>query len=110
MLTPSLVWAYWMRGSVIGAASNHEQSLRVGDALQLVLAALLERHARRRASQTPDSVRHQHLARSGGACDTRRDVHRAAVDVVPLADDVAGVDAEVQLQPQRLAGGIASQG
>src|SRR3989337_1922053 len=58
MFTPSLVLAYWTCGSAIGPLSHRVQALRVGDALQHVLAAVVERHPRRRAGETPPGVRH----------------------------------------------------
>src|SRR3990170_5690403 len=98
MLTPSLVLAYWTCGSAIGPPSHREQPLRVGDALKGLLAAVVERHARRGAGKRAHRVRHQHLARRGRARDPGSDIDRPAVDVVPLADDVTGVDAQVQRQ------------
>src|SRR3990170_4715699 len=109
MLTPSLVFAYRMRGSAIGTSSHREQPLWLSDALQLVLAPVLEADTRRRAGKTPHRVRHEHLARGGCARYSGGDVNRAAVDVVALADHVTGVDAEVELKADRFAGGVAAQ-
>src|SRR3990170_319745 len=109
MLTPSLVLAYWMRGSAIGSTSHREQPLRVGDALKGLLASVVEGHSSRRPRQSTHRVRHEHLARRGGARDPCSDVHRAAVDVVAFADHVAGVNAEVELQAERFACGVAAQ-
>ena len=36
--------------------------------------------------------------------------YSTAVDVVPLPDDVTGLDTEVQSQPQGFAGGTAAEG
>src|SRR3990170_3364354 len=96
--------------SATGALLHGPQSHRLRHTLERVLAAILERHARRRARQTPHGVRHQHLARRRGARYPRRDVDGSAVDVVPLADDVAGVDAEMQLQADGVAGATTAQG
>src|SRR3990172_129329 len=101
MLTPSFVLAYWMRGSAIGSTSHREQPLRVGDALKGLLAPVVEGHSSRRPRQSTHGVRYQHLARRRERRDAGGDVDGAAVDVVPLSDDVSGVDAEMQAQPQR---------
>src|SRR3990172_7570353 len=99
MFTPSLVLAYWTCGSAIGPTSHREQALRLFDALQPVLSPVVERHPRRRAGETPHGVRHEHLTRRGRRGYPGGYVYGAAVDVVPLSDDVAGVDTEGQLQP-----------
>ena len=63
----------------------------------------------RSSNRTPAEVlathclRKQDLARFGGHADPRRDVDRASVDVVAVADHIAGVEAEVQIQFHRLA-------
>src|SRR3990172_3667863 len=68
------------------ASFEREQPLWLFDALQRVLAAVVERHTGRGACESAYGVRYQPLARRGGARDPRRDVDSAAVDVVPLAD------------------------
>ena len=110
MLTPSAVWAYWMRGSTSRLLCTANS--RCGSPTPFSACSP------RSSNATPADVR----ARPRTVSDTstspgaerrsypRRDVHRAAVDVVPLSDDVTGVDAEVQLQPQGLACGVAAEG
>src|SRR3989304_5012954 len=110
MLTPSLVLAYWTCGSAIGPPSHREQPLRVGDALKGLLAAVVERHARRGAGKRAPRARPQPPARRGRARDPGSDIDRPAVDVVPLADDVTGVDAQVQRQSDGLARRVATEG
>src|SRR3990170_8016020 len=61
---------------------HREKPLWFADTLQLVLTAVVERYACRSAGQTPHGVRHQDLARRGGARYPRGDVDGAAVDVV----------------------------
>src|SRR3972149_5649390 len=105
MLTPSLVFAYWMRGSIIRPPPPPLPP----DSLQRLPPPVLERHARRRPRQRPHRVRHQHLTRRRQAADPRRNVHRATVDVVApvrvfLPRHVAGVEAEVQGQTGVIAG------
>jgi len=60
-----------------------------------LLPAILERHAGTRTRQPAHRLRHQHLARRRERRDSRRDVHRASVDVPLLPDHVPGVDSEV---------------
>jgi hypothetical protein len=69
---------------------------RLSHDLQCLLAAVLERDARRRPRQRADHVRYEHLARRRQPANAGRDVDGTAVDVVVLADDVAGVDAEAK--------------
>src|SRR3990172_8756918 len=76
--------------SATGALPHGPHPHRLRHALQLVLAAVVERHTGRGPRQPPHSVRHQPLARGGRRGYPGGDVHGAAVDVVLLADDVAG--------------------
>ncbi len=63
MLTPSLVLAYWMRGSATVAPSHRVQSLRLANTLQLVLATVIKGYTCRCPCQAPHGVRYQHLTR-----------------------------------------------
>src|SRR6266542_4457908 len=113
MLTPSLVVAYWMRGSI--TPLSHRPHLHpLPHPLQALFAAVLKLYARRRPRQRAHRLRHQHLARCGEPADARRDVDRAPVDVVAsvwvfLARDIAGVQAQVQGQTGVIAGLAAAQ-
>jgi len=49
--------------SAVLPLSHREQALRLADALQLVLAAVIEGDSRRGTGQAPHGVRHQHLSR-----------------------------------------------
>src|SRR5439155_13519448 len=69
---------------------------RLADALERLLPAVLETHTCRSPRQIGYGARYQHLARRRQPADARGDVHRAAVNVVVLADHVAGVEAEVE--------------
>jgi len=69
--------------------------LPLGDALECVLAAILECQAGRRPRQVGHSARHEHFAGFRQPADPRRDVHCPTVDVILFADNVPGVDAEV---------------
>src|SRR3990172_7227984 len=126
IFTPSLVFAYWMRGSItrprrtslparpealVGRAESRRFARphrphphRLPYPFQRLLAAVLERNARGRARQRAYRLGPQPLARRGEAADAGGDVHGAAVDVVGLADDVAGVEAEVQGEAGVVAG------
>src|SRR5574341_1709102 len=73
---------------------------RLADALERLLAPVLEPHAGGRARQRAHGLRHQHLARRRQPRDPRGYVHRAAVDVVLLPYHISGVEAEVEGQPR----------
>src|SRR2546426_10235271 len=94
MVTPSLDLQYWIWGTSIKLASPQKPAA-APPPLQRLLAAVLERDSAR-PRQRADSVRHQHFTRGREPADARGDVHGAAVDVVVLADYVAGVEAQMQ--------------
>src|SRR5439155_23971441 len=59
--------------------------------------------------QRAHRVRHEDLARRRQPADARSDVDGAAVDVLLLADDVAGVEAEMQGHPGVVASAAAGE-
>src|SRR5439155_24732698 len=66
--------------------------------------AILECDTCASAGEATDDVGDQHLPGRGQPADPRGDVHRATVDVALLADDVAGVEAEVKRETAVVAG------
>src|SRR5216684_9423926 len=70
----------------------------VRESLQLVAAAITELHLRDGPDQVADDLGDQDLAAPGLAGHARGDVDRGAEDVTRLFDDLAGVDADADLQ------------
>src|SRR5439155_26092396 len=60
--------------------------------------------------QRPHRLRHQHLARRREPADAGGDVHGAAVNVPLFADDVAGVEAEMEREARLAASSRAGKG
>src|SRR3972149_6185923 len=73
----------------------------VGDALQLVLARVLEREARP-CDEVPDSARDEHLAWTGERSDARADRDGEPTHVVGEGLDLARVQPGPDLDPERL--------
>src|SRR5437870_2315661 len=78
-------------------------------AFQCLLAPVLEPDAGRRPRQRAHRLRDEYFGRRRQPADPSRDVYSAAVDVVVLADDVSGVQAEMQRQPRLVTSASARQ-
>src|SRR6266536_3195766 len=91
-------------------ASDLEDPDGVGDAFEGVLAPVGEGDAGGGAGEGADGVGDEDLAGFGESHDPGGDVDGAAVDVVALAQYVAGMEAEVELEAGALGGGVAAQG
>src|SRR5689334_20368390 len=79
-------------------AAHGEDADGVSDALEAVVAAVVEGGGGGGAGEVADGLRDEDLARGGERADAGGNVDRAAVDVVAFADDVAGVEADVERQ------------
>src|SRR2546426_2186210 len=80
------------------------------DSLRPAPALRFEGNARAGAGERPDRVRDDHFARGRQAADPRGDVDGAAVNVPLFADDVAGVEAEMEREARLAASSRAGKG
>jgi hypothetical protein len=69
------------------------------DILYPAFTSILEREARMTLQLVADAARDVYPARFRKALQTRRDIDAVAVNVSILDDDVAGIDADTQLDP-----------
>ena len=88
MLTPSLVFAYWMRGSAMPA--HLMQPDRLLEALQTGLTLIVEREALASRKLFYD-IGHEYLPRLSFVTDPRRQLDSRSKQVLILGHRLAGV-------------------